>query len=98
MTETKANYKATFILDTRDREESVDELIDSLKGEIAEVGGEVSSVENLGRQDFAQAADKRYLSGVYAQIDFSGDSSTPSKIHEKLRLNKLVSHKMIQKA
>lgn len=97
MTETKANYKATFILDTRDREESVDDLIESLKGEIAAVGGEVSKVENLGRQDFAQVADKRYASGVYAQFDFSADSSTPSKIHEKLRLNKLVSHKMIQK-
>jgi hypothetical protein len=33
-----ANYKATFILDTRGREESVDELVGSLKGELEKVG------------------------------------------------------------
>ena len=98
MTATKANYKATFVLDTRGREESVDELVDSLKGEIEAVGGEVSKVENLGRQDFAQVADRRYTSGVYAQYEFSGDATAPAAIHEKLRLNKLVSHKIIQKA
>ena len=98
MTATKANYRATFILDTRGREESVDDLIASLKGEIEEAGGEVSKVENLGRQDFARAADRRYTGGVYAQYDISGTSELPEAIGEKLRLNKLVSHKIIQKA
>ncbi len=93
-----ANYKATFILDTRGREESADELVDSLKGELESAGATVSSAENIGRQDFARAADVRYESGVYAQYQISGDSDTPNKILEKLRLNKLVSHKMIQKA
>lgn len=97
MTATKANYKATFILDTRNREESVDDLISSLKGEIEAVGGEVSRVENMGKQDFARAADRRYTSGVYAVYEFSGDRETPSQLLEKLRLNKLVSHKMIQR-
>ena len=98
MTATKANYKATFILDTRGREESVDELVDSLKGEIEAAGGEVSKVENLGKQDFAQVADRSYTSGVYAQYDFSGEVGIHAALLEKLRLNKLVSHKIIQKA
>lgn len=98
MTETKANYKATFILDTRGREESVDDLIDGLKNEIASVGAEVTKVENQGRQDFARASDPRYTAGVYASYEFAGDKSTPTKLIEKLRLNKLVSHKIIQRA
>jgi len=97
MTETKANYQATFILDTREREESVDELVDSLKEEIASAGAEVSEVENLGKQDFARVPDRRYDSGVYVRIAFSGDPDTPQRILQKLRLNKLVSHKMIQR-
>jgi len=97
MTATTANFKATFILDTRDREEGVDDLIESLKQEIAAAGGEVSSVENLGKTDFARAADRRYTSGVYVRYDFSGTAETPAAVLEKLRLNKLVSHKMIQK-
>ena len=97
MTATTANYKATFILDTRGREEGIDELIDSVKQELTAAGADVSNVENLGKSDFARAADRRYTSGVYVQYDFSGSSETPAAVLEKLRLNKLVSHKMIQK-
>lgn len=97
MTATAFSYKATFILDTRGREESVDDLIEGLKSELVSTGAEVSRVENLGRRDFATAPDKRYDAGVYVQFDVSGSSGTPSAIREKLRLNKLVSHKMIQK-
>ncbi len=92
-----ANYKATFILDTRGREESPDDLVENLKGELVSAGAEVSKASNIGRQDFARAADIRYESGVYAQYMISGDAEVPGKILEKLRLNKLVSHKMIQK-
>ena len=52
---------------------------------------------NLGKQDFARAADRRYESGVYAQYRISGGADLPEKIQEKLHLNKLVSHKMIQR-
>ncbi len=92
-----ANYKATFILDMRGREESADELVDGLKGELEAAGAEVSATENLGKQDFARAADRRYESGVYAQYKLSGGSDLPRNVLEKLRLNKLVSHKIIQK-
>ena len=92
-----ANYKATFILDTRGREESIDELLGSLKGELESAGAEVSQTNEIGRQDFARAADRRYENGVYAQYLLSGETDVPGKILETLRLNKLVSHKMIQR-
>ena len=92
-----ANYKATFILDTRGREESIDDLVEGLKVELVEAGAEVSDEENLGKQDFARAADRRYESGVYAHYRISRGSDLPEKILEKLHLNKLVSHKMIQR-
>ena len=98
MTATKNNYKLTFILDLRDREEGVGELIEGLKNEIKAVGGEVSKVEDMGKQDFARAADHRYVAGQYVQLDVAGANEFPAVLWEKLRLNKLVSHKMIQKA
>ena len=54
-----ANYKATFILDTRGCEESIEDLVDGLKSELVEAGAEVSDTENLGKQDFARSADRR---------------------------------------
>lgn len=98
MTATASNYRATFILDTRGREESVDQLIDGLKAELAAAGAEVTKVENLGKKEFARVPDDKFDSGVYVQYEFSGSHDTPAAVLEKLRLNKLVSHKMIQKA
>lgn len=98
MTALAANYKATFILDTRGREESVEDLIEGLKMDLVSVGAEVTEVENLGRQDFARFPDVKYTAGVYVQYDFTGTVETPAAVLEKLRLNKLVSHKIIQKA
>lgn len=98
MTATASNYRATFILDTRGRDESVEDLIDGLKAEITETGVEVTKVENLGRTEFARVPDVKYDAGVYVQFELTGTAETPAAIQEKLRLNKLVSHKMIQKA
>ncbi len=98
MTATASNYKVTFILDTRGREESIDDLIEGLKADLVSVGAEVSEVENLGRQDFVRVPDIKYTAGVYVRYDFSGTAEVPAAILEKVRLNKLVSHKMIQKA
>ena len=92
-----ANYKATFILDTRGCEESIEDLVDGLKSELGEAGAEVSDTENLGKQDFARSADRRYEAGDYALYRISGGADLPEKIQEKLHLNKLVSHKMIQR-
>lgn len=98
MTATAFNYRATFILDTRGREESVEEIIDGLKTEIADAGVEVTKVENLGRKDFARVPDVKYDAGVYVQYEFTGPAEAPAALLEKLRLNKTISHKMIQKA
>ncbi len=97
MTATASNYKVTFILDTRGREESVDALIDGLKADIVATGAEVTKVENLGRKDFARVPDARYDSGVYVQYHFTGDVKAPAALTEKLRLNRMVTHKVIQK-
>ncbi len=46
MSQNKRNYKASFILDNRGKEDSVEQLIEGVKKEIAAVQGEVTAVEN----------------------------------------------------
>ena len=48
MNPNKRNYRATFILDTNGVEETVEQIIENVKQEIATVEGEVGEVENLG--------------------------------------------------
>jgi small subunit ribosomal protein S6 len=90
MTQTKRNYRATFILDNRGKEDSIDKIIDSVKQEIAAVQGEISGVENLGRKDFVRVTDRQFPAGTYVQVNFAAPADGPAQLRERLRLNQNV--------
>lgn len=90
------NYLATFILDNRGQEDSIDQLIEGVKQEIAAVSGEVSSVENLGRRDFARVTDPKLTGATYVQVNFSAPPTTPAQLRERLRLNHSVYRTFVQ--
>ena len=96
MTQTKRNYRATFILDNRGREETIDQIVEGVKKEIAAVQGEITAVENLGRKDFARVTDSKYPDAVYVQIIFAAPIDGPRHLHERLRLNTSVYRALIQ--
>jgi small subunit ribosomal protein S6 len=96
MSQNKRNYKATFILDNRGKEDSVDQIVDGVKKEIAAVQGEVTAVENLGRRDFARKTDDKFPAGVYVQVNFSAPAAAPAQLHERLRLNESVYRALVE--
>ena len=98
MKATTRNYRASFILDNRGKEESVEQMIDGVKKVIAEVKGEVSGVENVGRKDFVRVTDKKLTAAHYVQIKFSGPADAPAHLRERLRLNQSVYRTFIQSA
>lgn len=98
MNSNNRNYHATFILDNRGREETVDQIVDGVKQVIAEVKGEVTHVETLGKKDFVRVTDKRLTGASYVQIDFSGPPDCPAHLRERLRLNSSVYRTFIQSA
>jgi small subunit ribosomal protein S6 len=98
MNPNKRNYKATFILDNRGKEDSVDQLIEGVKKEIAAVQGEVSAVENFGRRDFARKTDDKFPSGVYVQVNFAAPGDAPAQLRERLRLNDSVYRALVESA
>ncbi len=86
----KRNYRATFILDTNGVQDSVDQIIENMKQEIATVEGEVGEVANLGQRDFARVTNPKRPSGVYVQVHFAAPGSAPAALKERLRLNQTV--------
>ena len=96
MTQTKRKYHATFILDNRGREETIDQIIEGVKKEIAAVQGEVTAVENLGKREFARVTDSKLPDAVYVQIDFPAPPDSPRHLHERLRLNSSVYRALVQ--
>lgn len=94
----KRNYKATFILDNRGKEDSVDQLIEGVKKEIAAIQGDVTTVEQLGRRDFARKTDPKFPAGVYVSVAFAAPSGAVAQLHERLRLNSSVYRALVENA
>ncbi len=98
MKATTRNYRATFILDNRGREETIDQLVEGVKKVIAEVKGEVTAVDNIGKKDFVRVTDKKLTGANYVHVSFSGPAEAPAQLREKLRLNGSVYRTFIQSA
>lgn len=90
MNPNKRNYRATFILDNRGQADSIDQIIDGVKNEIAAVQGEVTGVENLGKKDFVRVTNPKLTGATYVQVAFSSPAEGPSQLKERLRLNQNV--------
>ncbi|MBP7143290.1 MAG: 30S ribosomal protein S6 [Opitutaceae bacterium] len=98
MNPTKRSYRATFILDNRGKEDSIDQIIDGVKQDIAAIQGEVTAVENLGRREFVRVTDRKLTGGTYVQVAFSAPPSGPTALRERLRLNANVYRTFVQSA
>ncbi len=98
MNPVKRNYRASFILDNRGKEESIDQVVDGVKKVIAEVQGEVTAVDTVGKKDFVRVTDRKMTSGSYVQIKFSAPASGPALLRERLRLNPSVYRTFVQSA
>jgi len=96
MKSTHRNYRASFILDNRGKEETIDQIVDAVKKVIAEVKGEVSAVENVGKKDFARVTDKKFAGAHYVQVFFAGPPEAPAHLRERLRLYNNVYRTFIQ--
>lgn len=90
------NYRATFILDNRGKEDSVEQIIDGVKAVITEAQGEVTRVEDIGRRDFVRVTNPKFTAANYVQIDFTAPASGPADLKERLRLNNNVYRTFIQ--
>lgn len=98
MSSNNRNYRASFILDNRGKEDTVDQILEGVKKVITEVKGEVTSVENIGKKDFVRVTDKKMTSANYVHVNFSGPAEAPAQLREKLRLNGSVYRTFIQSA
>ena len=79
MSQTNRNYKASFILDNRGKEETVDQIIDGVKKVITDVQGDVTAVENIGKKDFVRVTDKKLTGATYVHVNFAAPAAAPAR-------------------
>ncbi len=98
MNPTNRNYRATFILENRGKEETIDQIVDGVKQVIVELKGEVTGVESVGKRDFVRVTDKKLTGAAYVHVAFSAPPETPANLIERLRLNTSVYRTFIRSA
>jgi small subunit ribosomal protein S6 len=96
MKPTKRNYRASFILDNRGKEDTIESIIEGVKKDIAAVQGEVTAVENIGKKDFVRVTDKKFTGATYVHMNFSAPAEGPAQLKERLRLNHNVYRTLVQ--
>ncbi len=90
------DYKTTFILDLRETVDDVAKVTEDISQVLDSLGASVSDTIDLGIKEFTRAVDRHYRQGHYLEIYFSGSKSTPSKLKDKLLLDKRVNRIFIE--
>jgi small subunit ribosomal protein S6 len=76
--------------------------VETIEEKVAEllkaVGGEVESLENLGRRDFIRITERGHTGDSYLTAVVSGPAAMPGAFQESIRLDKLVKRAMFQSA
>jgi ribosomal protein S6 len=80
-------YEGLFILNTQGKEEGVKDALDKISAEITALGGKIETVQKMERKPFARIADKKNVSGFYANIIFEASPATVAQLHTKFKLN-----------
>ena len=96
MTLTKRTYKTTFILDTRNQEKTVPELLEEIKANLATLDAEVTNENDLGRRDFVRVTDRNFTAGHYYELTVEGPASFADAVQAKFRLDKTVYRIIVQ--
>lgn len=82
-------YESLIVLNTKGKEDSVDELVGAVAKEMEAEGAKLDEIKQLGKRKFAYNA--RHLDGGhYVNYIFEADSQAVKSIQNKLKLNSTV--------
>jgi small subunit ribosomal protein S6 len=82
----KQRYQGIFILDLKGKEDSLQDVVDSIVKEIVTGGGEILETQKMGRKRFMRG-DHDVDSGYYLNIQFSLEPNKLSGLRHKLKFN-----------
>lgn len=87
------NYELMFIIDPALEEEQKAELVEKVKGIIAE-DGEVGEVDVWGMRKLAYPIQKK-MEGYYVVVEFKANPTLPKELDRRLRISDAVMRHII---
>jgi small subunit ribosomal protein S6 len=83
------NYEAMIVLDTKGKEESVDQLISGVTKEFEKAGAKLEQVDNLGRKTFP-FSPRHVEAGFFINIQMKAEPAAVKAAKARLTLNDAV--------
>lgn len=96
--QTNRKYNVTIILDTRGYESPVETIEEKVAELVKNAGGEVESLENLGRRDFSRITEKGHAGDSYLVAVVNGPANLPGSFQDSIRLDRLFKRAMFRSA
>jgi ribosomal protein S6 len=80
-------YEGLFILNTAGKEEGVTDVIEKIKGQLAELGAKIETVQKMEKRAFVRVADLKHKEGFYVNYIFEATPEVASKLQKHFALN-----------
>jgi small subunit ribosomal protein S6 len=90
-------YQAMIVLDTKSKEETVEQLVQTITHDMEKSGLKLDQVNNLGKKNFP-FSPRHVTAGHFIQYFFSADNQGLTSIRGKLKLNDNVYQQFYLKA
>ncbi|MBK8094975.1 MAG: 30S ribosomal protein S6 [Verrucomicrobiaceae bacterium] len=92
----KRQYEALIVLDTKGKEETVEQLVGTVSKDFEAAGLKVKQIDNLGKRKFP--FNPRHVeAGTFINIQCEGEPSSLDAARAKLKLNDNVYQQYYQK-
>jgi small subunit ribosomal protein S6 len=79
-------YEATIILDTKGKEESIQELVGQISKALETSGAKLEQIDQMGKREFP-FSPRHVTHGYYVNVQFEAEPATLESVSAKLKLN-----------
>ncbi len=93
----KRKYEAMIVLDTKGKEEGIDQLVSQVGKEIEKAGAKLEQIDNLGKRDLPHSP-RHVTAAHFVNYQFEADNPSLEAIQAKLKLNENVYQQYYQRA
>ncbi len=89
-------YEAMIVLDTKGKEDSVENIISQLNRDFEQSGAKLTQVDNLGKRKFPYAP-RHVESGWYVNFLFEAEPASVDKLQARFKLNESIYQQYYQR-
>lgn len=82
----KRKYEGLIVLNTRGKEESVDNIVSKIGREMELDGAKLDQIDHLGKRTFPYGS-KKLTDGYFVSYQIQAEPATLEKVKARLRLN-----------